>query len=118
VRRRSGLSRGRGESENAQEAVAHVIVNRAESDDFPDDVCGVVEDGCQFSYECDGKSEAMTEPEARDEAIDTAAAVLEGETPDPTKGALYYHNRTVKPGWASEFRRTAEIGGHTFYGPQ
>ena len=107
----------RGESENAQEAVAHVIVNRAESEDFPDDVCAVVKDGCQFSYECDGKPEAMTEPEAREDAIDTAEAVLEGAAPDPTGGALYYHNGTVKPDWADEFRLTAEIGGHSFYGP-
>ncbi len=108
----------RGTSEPSQEAVAHVIVNRAESEDFPDDVCAVIEDGCQFSYECDGKSEAMTDPEAREEAIDTAEAVLEGAAPDPTGGALYYHNRAVAPDWADEFRPTAEIGGHTFYRPE
>jgi spore germination cell wall hydrolase CwlJ-like protein len=108
----------RGTSETSQVAVAHVIVNRAKSEDFPDDVCAVVEDGCQFSYECDGKSEAMTEPEAREEAIDTAEAVLEGATPDPTGGALYYHNGAVKPEWADEFRLTTKIGGHTFYRPR
>ena len=107
----------RGTSETSQEAVAHVIVNRAKSEDFPDEVCAVIEDGCQFSYECDGKSEAMTEPEAREEAIETAEAVLEGVAPDPTGGALYYHNGTVKPDWADEFSLTAEIGGHSFYGP-
>jgi N-acetylmuramoyl-L-alanine amidase len=108
----------RGTSETSQEAVAHVVVNRAESEDFPDDVCAVVKDRCQFSYECDGKSEAMTEPEAREEAVDTAEAVLEGAAPDPTGGALYYHNGAVRPGWADELRPTAEIGGHTFYGPE
>lgn len=108
----------RGTSETSQEAVAHVVVNRAESEEFPDDVCAVVEDGCQFSYECDGKPEAMTEPEAREQAVDTAEAVLEGEAPDPTGGALYYHNGTVKPDWAEEFYPTAEIGGQTFYRPQ
>jgi spore germination cell wall hydrolase CwlJ-like protein len=108
----------RGTSETSQEAVAHVIVNRTKSEDFPDDVCAVIEDGCQFSYECDGKSEAMTESEAREEAIDTAEAVLEGANPDPTGGALYYHNGAVKPEWADEFRLTAKIGGHTFYRPR
>jgi N-acetylmuramoyl-L-alanine amidase len=108
----------RGTSDLSQEAVAHVIVNRAESEDFPDDVCDVVKDGCQFSYECDGKSEAMTEPEAREEAIVTAESVLDGETSDPTGGALYYHNSQVRPGWADDFRRTAKIDDHTFYGPR
>ncbi len=108
----------RGTSEKSQEAVAHVIVNRAESEDFPDDVCGVVKDGCQFSYECDGKSEAMTEPEARKEAVVTAEAVLEGKTTDPTEGALYYHNGDVRPGWADDVRATAKIDGQTFYRPR
>jgi N-acetylmuramoyl-L-alanine amidase len=108
----------RGTSETSQEAVAHVIVNRAENEDFPNDVCAVVKDGCQFSYECDGKSEAMTEPEAREEAIESAEAVLGGATPDPTRGALYYHNRSVRPAWANEFHVTAKIGGQTFYRPR
>jgi N-acetylmuramoyl-L-alanine amidase len=108
----------RGTSEKSQEAVAHVIVNRAESEAFPDDVCGVVKDGCQFSYECDGKSEAMTEPEARKDAVGTAEAVLEGKTTDPTGGALYYHNGDVRPGWVDDVHRTAEIDGQTFYRPR
>jgi spore germination cell wall hydrolase CwlJ-like protein len=105
----------RGTSEASQEAVAHVVVNRAEDEDFPDDVCAVVEDRCQFSYECDGKSEAMTEPEERTEAVEAAQEVLEGEAPDPTGGALYYHNDTVIPDWAEDFQPTRKLGGHTFY---
>jgi N-acetylmuramoyl-L-alanine amidase len=105
----------RGTSETAQEAVGHVIVNRAEHEDFPAGVCGVVEDGCQFSYECDGRPETMSDADARTEAVDTAEQVLEGEAPDPTGGALYYHNGSVSPDWADEREPTAEIGGHTFY---
>jgi N-acetylmuramoyl-L-alanine amidase len=105
----------RGTSKTSQQAVAHVVVNRAEDDDFPDDVCAVVKDGCQFSYECDGRPEAMTEPEARKEAVEAAEAVLDGEAPDPTDGALYYHNGTVTPDWTDDFQPTAEIGSHTFY---
>jgi N-acetylmuramoyl-L-alanine amidase len=105
----------RGTSETSQEAVAHVVVNRAEDPDFPEGVCSVVEDGCQFSYECDGKPETMANPEERAEAVDAAEQVLEGEAPDPTDGALYYHNDSVSPDWADEREPTAEIGGHTFY---
>jgi spore germination cell wall hydrolase CwlJ-like protein len=35
--------------------------------------------------------------------------------PDPTKGALFFHGKGVRPAWARKMDRTAEIGGHLFY---
>ena len=105
----------RGDGERSQEAVAHVVVNRTENPDFPDTVCEVVEQGCQFSYECDGEPETMAEPAERDQAIEVAREVLEGEAPDPTGGATYFHALDVAPDWADEFERTARIGGHVYY---
>jgi spore germination cell wall hydrolase CwlJ-like protein len=37
---------------------------------------------------------------------------LNGETKDPTKGALFFHNKDVG---AFERIKTAEIGNHIFY---
>ena len=45
----------RGTGTKGETAVAHVIVNRAKSAEFPRTVCGVVGDGCQFSYRCNGR---------------------------------------------------------------
>ena len=94
--------------------MAHVVVNRTEAPDFPGSVCAVVNDGCQFSYQCDGRPEALKDPEDRAAAYDTAEAVLEGRSPDPTAGALYFHREGLQPHWAKVFHRTARIGGHVF----
>ena len=105
----------RGTSETAQEAVAHVVTNRAEAGDFPGTICGVVNEGCQFSYNCDGKPETMADAESRREAVEIAQEVLAEEVPDPTEGALYFHSEGVAPDWSDDFDRTTKIGDHIFY---
>lgn len=106
----------RGTSATARAAVAHVVLNRTESAHFPDTPCAVVNDGCQFSYMCDGEPERMAQPEDRRAAIATAAAVLEGELGDPTGGALYFHAEDADhTAFFSSRSATAEIGGHVFY---
>lgn len=106
-------SRGRGEK--AAVAVAHVVVNRRESDDFPGSVCDVVQDGCQFSYRCDGKPETFSEARERVRAYRVAENVLTGDSRDPTRGALFFHAAEIDPGWFATRPRTAEIGGNVFY---
>lgn len=105
----------RGESTTSQEAVAHVIVNRAESEDFPDSICGVVNQGCQFSYNCDGLPETLKHPASREAAYELAESVLDGSTDDPTGGALFYHGSHMTPYWAGAFETTGIVGAHTFY---
>lgn len=102
-----------------QRAVAEVILNRMEDPRFPKSVCGVIHDsnkrGCQFSWWCDGKSDAT--PDANRWATSKQAVndVLDGTYPDPTKGAKFYHARFVRPVWSKKLTKTAMIGGHIFY---
>lgn len=105
----------RGTGPKARAAVAHVVLNRTEDEEFPDTPCDVVREACQFSYQCDGKPERLTEEEDRLKAIETAKAVLSGAAPDPTGGALFFHAAHVAPGWFATRDRVAEIGGHVFY---
>lgn len=105
----------RGTGPRSRAAVAHVVLNRAESADFPDTPCGVVGEGCQFSYQCDGKPERLTVADDRAAAYETAVAALTGEVRDPTRGALFFHAARISPGWFSTRDRVAEIGGHVFY---
>ncbi len=106
----------RGTSTTAQAAVAHVVLNRTESEHFPDTPCDVVNDGCQFSYMCDGRPERMAEPEDRRAAFETAKTVLAGDLRDPTAGALFFHAKTASnTAFFSSRSATAEIGGHVFY---
>lgn len=105
----------RGTSDRSQAAVAHVVLNRSQDPQFPDTPCAVVDQGCQFSYNCDGKPETLAVREDRAKAIATAEKVVAGVVPDPTDGALFFHGRSVRPSWTSKLDRTAEIGGHIFY---
>ena len=104
-----------GTSERAAQAVAHVVLNRREHDEFPETVCAVVTEGCQFSYRCDGKPEKLSDAEERERAFRAADAVLEGRAADPTGGALFFHSEKVKPDWFKTRDRTTEIGGNVFY---
>ena len=101
-------------SAESRVAVAHVILNRAEDPRFPKTVCGVVRDGCQFSYRCSGQSLALKDPTKRSGALRTAEAVLKG-APDPTRGALFFHSAAAAPGWFNSRPRIGEIGGNVFY---
>ena len=98
----------------SQVAVAHVVLNRARDPRFPRTVCGVVRDGCQFSYRCSGRSLALNDATKRNRAERAAAAVLSGAT-DPTRGALFFHSAAARPGWFNSRPRVGEIGGNVFY---
>ncbi|MEM9763852.1 MAG: cell wall hydrolase [Pseudomonadota bacterium] len=112
----------KGEGEKGMRAVAHVVANRVKSGRFPETYCGVVTAGgseppCQFSWWCDGRPDEVIESAPYAEAREIARKVLNGESEDPTKGALFFHNTRVSPSWSKVFRRTARIGGHIFYRP-
>lgn len=111
----------RGESVPGQFAVAEVILNRAASTLYPDDVCAVIAQGtgrkyqCQFTYTCDGHPERIHEPRAWSQVRKVAHLALNGAVAPLTKGATHYHTRSVNPSWARAFPRTATIGVHHFY---
>jgi spore germination cell wall hydrolase CwlJ-like protein len=104
-------------------AVAQVTINRAESGQFPSDICQVVYQKnivyervlCQFSWYCNSASlkKPMNGP-VYVEAMEVAKKVLlEGFRIDSVKGALYYHADYVNPKWGK--KPIAKIGHHIFY---
>ncbi|MEM8655845.1 MAG: cell wall hydrolase [Pseudomonadota bacterium] len=111
----------RGEAVKGQFAVAEVIMNRVRSARFPDNVCGVINQGtgrkyqCQFTYTCDGNPETIHEPRAFERVSKVARAVLDGRAPDLTQGATHYHTTAVRPRWSRVYTKTAAIGVHVFY---
>jgi len=98
-----------------------VILNRVDSEEFPDTVCGVVHQGtgrkyaCQFTYTCDGHDEVIANPTAFRQVAKVARLTLDGAPRQLTDGATHYHTRAVNPRWARVFPRTATIGVHHFY---
>lgn len=114
------------ESFEGKVAVAQVVMNRVDSGQFGNDVCGVIYQKtkvmervvCQFSWYCD--SAARTRPvnkDAYDESYAVAKKVLlEGFKLDVLKEALYYHANYVNPKWNLE--KIGSIGNHIFYKPK
>ncbi len=100
---------------SGQRAVANVILNRAEDPRFPNSVCGVVADGCQFSYRCDGKPEVFADKVKLTNATKATEVALTNPQEDVTDGALFFHATWMKPGWFATLRRTVTLGGNIFY---
>ncbi|MGA1742623.1 MAG: cell wall hydrolase [Pseudohongiellaceae bacterium] len=113
----------RSEDIDAMLAVGHVVMNRVESEKYPDTPCEVVYQAkhdslgrlllkqCQFAWYCDGRSDTPRNYEAWRLALVLAAEVM--NTADNTNGALWYHADYVQPKWAGN--SYVQIGVHRFY---
>ncbi|CAI8845079.1 cell wall hydrolase [Pseudomonas sp. fls2-241-R2A-110] len=112
----------KGKDSADMEAVANVVMNRLGHAGFPDTVCAVVKQGsetkkCQFSWWCDGRPDTAQDETQYAIAKEIARKALNKQLPDHTGGAMYFHDRTVKPDWAKEYIKTAETGMFQFYKP-
>lgn len=124
----------RGESIDGQVAVSQVVMNRVNSKRFPNSICEVVYQGqvstwymetkgevvplrdrCQFSWWCDGRSDAPRDMRAWGQALTVAASVMRNEYPDIVQGAMWYHANYVNPGWRHSMVKIAVVGDHQFY---
>ena len=113
----------RGEGATGMEAVANVVMNRLGHEGFPNTICKVVMQGreqgsCQFSWWCDGRSDDAKDDESYAIAKEIARTALNLQLTDRTGGALYFHQRRSRPGWAREYVKTAEVAGFVFYRPR
>jgi hypothetical protein len=115
----------RGEVEKGQVAVAQVVINRAFSGYYPQNVCGVVYQNahrhlaCQFTFACDGIKDVVTEPDMWEQAKRIARDMLDGKLWLSEVGkATHYHAFWVRPNWIREMRKIQRIGVHTFYRPR
>jgi spore germination cell wall hydrolase CwlJ-like protein len=114
------------ESEEGKIAVAYVILNRIKSGGWGDSIKDVVTSPWQFEPWMTRREEMeKLSPDAPSykNAAQIADAVLAGQVPDPTAGAMYFLNPTVVrerrggslPSWAQG--EGQPIGNHTFYRP-
>lgn len=99
----------RGESYQGQVAVAAVIINRLESNKFPNTIKGVIFEPLAFTAVADGQ--IYLTPNST--AIKAAREAINGS--DPSGGALYYWNpakATSKWIWSRPIIK--KIGNHVF----
>ncbi|MFC3706038.1 cell wall hydrolase [Devosia honganensis] len=119
---RTALGEARGEGVDGMADVIQVIMNRAGSGQYPSDPARVALQPYQFSTWNKGEGgnnpqqfkKDSQEYKRAEQALD---AVLSGDRPDYTGGALFYHTPAVNPGWASSVNRhgTVQRNGHVFY---
>ena len=117
----------RNQRQKGMIGVSQVVMNRVESDYFPNDVCEVVKQGltyesgfpirdkCQFSWYCDGKSDTILNLEVYDKILGLADYLIPNGYFDITDGATHYHADYVRPDWAKTKTKTIEIEDHIFY---
>jgi len=109
------------DDEQAQAAVAQVVLNRVRHPAYPGSICGVVYQGaaratgCQFSYTCDGslKRGIMTSAWGRAEGV--AKRALAGFVAREVGTATNYHADYVTPYWAATLVKISQVGPHIFY---
>jgi spore germination cell wall hydrolase CwlJ-like protein len=116
----------RNQSLDGKVAVGFVVINRVNAGLWKDTVCGVVYQGCQFSWVCDGKAKRnLYKLKNEDEKIAWAEAIAlanellmeYNDLEDVTKGATFFHAHYVKPDWSrwKKVERTVRIDDHIFY---
>ena len=105
-----------GESLEGQLAVAEVVINRAESGQYPSNWCAVVKQKAQFSFVRAGRFPSIDtgcEAWRKARAIAVIAANnLASALPDDV---LWYHADYVSPSWGRRLDKVEKIGAHIFY---
>ena len=99
----------RGESLTGQIAVGAVILNRVESEDFPNTIKGVIYEPYAFTCVQDGQFYLKPDPKAYEAAREALKGI------DPTKGSTYYWNpKTATSEWIWSRAVVTKIGNHIF----
>lgn len=114
----------RGEPRAGQYAVGEVTMNRVYSEDYPDSICEVVHQKhwnpktktyskafswTEYDYAVNMRSRPWRE------AYEIAKSVYHDNYDPQLDGALHYHAKYVKPGWAKRYTVVTKIGKHIFY---
>lgn len=101
----------RGESIVGQQAIAWVVVNRIESESYPDTPCDVVNQPNQFAV---GGTPEETAAWATAVGVANIVLLAADHLDDPTNGATSFHNTSISNPW-KKLQKTVKIGNHVFY---
>lgn len=110
----------RSEPVSGMAAVAMTVLNRVNSNRYPDTVCEVVYQPYQFSFTLEDPrklSEAILNPNPIDAialrtSIDVALSALAGDFEGLHVSKHYYNPDKASPKWAASFSNSFNIGAH------
>jgi len=103
----------KGEPLEGQLAVAQVVMNRVESGQFADSICGVVYQPKQFSFVA--RPVARRSASAWQTAVAVARIARDQAFRQVVPDALFFHANYAKPSWRTLKQKVAAVGAHTFY---
>lgn len=113
----------KGEPLSGKIAVAQVVLNRVNSPQFPNTVCGVVYQpsnnperpaACQFSFTCSGRELKVTEYIKWDESVMVASQLYYGILYSDIK-AKHYVRCGLRRSWMREMYQSRKVHNHCFY---
>ncbi len=105
----------RSESWQGAIAVGYVVVERSKNPNrWPNDIAGVVSEGCQFSYRCWQQGRKPLKKDWQRGYV-TAWDILNNKVDNPIGKSDHYHTIQVKPSWSKKMTYVATIGNHKFY---
>ena len=102
----------RNQGFEGQLAVAAVANNRTLDARFPPTLCRVIYQKGQFSWTDEGHAKL---PDSVLKKYYQVAILATDTYNDPTNGALYFHNLSVKPKWARKMEMKRHIKDHKFF---
>ena len=101
----------RGEPIKGQLAVAHVVMNRLDSEEYPSNICGIVYQPNQFSWTSRRKL-SINDWSLYANIKELAKHVIMNKPKDPTNGALFFKHKRLKK---QSKKNSIVIGNHIFY---
>lgn len=105
----------RSESLEGQLAVADVVLNRANAEQYPENWCEVVKQSKQFSFVQNRRFPKVTDMESWEKAEAVARIAIEDAYEIVPEGVLWYHADYVAPVWRHNLSQVAKVGVHIFY---
>lgn len=97
-----------GESNDAMVSVGAVVVNRVQSSKYPSNISNVINEQSNGHYQFTPVMNGMINKPASSSALNAAYKSLNGS--DPTKGALYFYDHTVKNKWLTSKQVAITLG--------
>ena len=101
-----------GESYEAMVAVGAVVVNRVQNPDWPNSISAVINQVSAGHYQFSPVQNGYINKPATDDTLRAAWAALYGA--DPSKGAMFYYDKTSTNQWIRSKPITARIGNMIF----
>ena len=102
---------GRSEPDIAQQAIAHVTLNRAKNKNKP--VKEIVLEPYQFSWTFQKETYTPDDLTAFRKCLKNAIEAVGSS--DFTGGSDHYHLETIRPPWSTNMLQTGKWGKHLFY---